>query len=51
MEHATRKKVRQHSAALRQQVLMECARPGVSRIRRMVILLVGISWCYKKQPA
>ena len=28
MEHATRKKVRQHPAALRQQVLMECAQPG-----------------------
>jgi len=33
MEHATRKKVRQHPAALRQQVLMECAQPGASVAR------------------
>lgn len=33
MEHATRKKVRQHPAALRQQVLMECERPGASVAR------------------
>jgi transposase len=33
MEPATRKKVRQHPAALRQQVLMECARPGASVAR------------------
>jgi transposase len=31
--HATRKKVRQHPAALRQQVLMECAQPGASVAR------------------
>lgn len=30
MEHAIRKKVRQHPAALRQQVLMECEQPGAS---------------------
>lgn len=30
MEHATRKKVREHPAALRQQVLNECAQPGAS---------------------
>ena len=30
MEHATRKKVRQHPAKLRQQVLMECEQPGAS---------------------
>ncbi|WP_133703936.1 IS66-like element accessory protein TnpA [Roseateles toxinivorans] len=30
MEHATRKKVRQHPAQLREQVLSECARPGAS---------------------
>lgn len=33
MEHATRKKVRQHPAALRQQVLMECEQPGASVAR------------------
>lgn len=33
MEHATRKKVRQHPAALRQQVLQECAQPGASVAR------------------
>jgi transposase len=33
MEHATRKKVRQHPAALRQQVLMDCAQPGASVAR------------------
>ena len=34
MEHATRKKVRQHPAALKQQVLlMECAQPGASVAR------------------
>ena len=33
MEHATRKKIRQHPAALRQQVLMECAQPGASVAR------------------
>ena len=33
MEHSTRKKVRQHPAALRQQVLMECAQPGASVAR------------------
>jgi transposase len=33
MEHATRKKVRQHPAALRRQVLMECAQPGASVAR------------------
>jgi transposase len=33
MEHATRKKVRQHPAALRQQVLMQCAQPGASVAR------------------
>lgn len=33
MEHATRKKVGQHPAALRQQVLMECAQPGASVAR------------------
>ena len=33
MEHATRKKVRQHPDALRQQVLMECAQPGASVAR------------------
>jgi transposase len=33
MEHATRKKVRQHPAALRQQVLMECDQPGASVAR------------------
>lgn len=30
MEHATRKKVKEHPAALRQQVLNECAQPGAS---------------------
>jgi transposase len=33
MEHATRKKVRRHPAALRQLVLMECAQPGASVAR------------------
>ena len=33
MEHATRKKVRQHPADLRRQVLMECAQPGASVAR------------------
>lgn len=33
MEHATRKKIRQHPASLRQQVLMECAQPGASVAR------------------
>jgi transposase len=33
MEPARRKKVRQHPAALRQQVLMECAQPGSSVAR------------------
>ena len=33
MEHATRKKVRQHPAELRQQVLMQCALPGASVAR------------------
>jgi len=33
MEHATRKKVRQHPDALRQQVLAECAQPGASVAR------------------
>ena len=33
MEHATRKKVRQHPAALRQQVLTECDQPGASVAR------------------
>lgn len=33
MEHAIRKKIRQHPAALRQQVLMECAQPGASVAR------------------
>jgi transposase len=33
MENATRKKVRQHPFALRQQVLMECAQPGASVAR------------------
>lgn len=33
MEHATRKKIRQHPAALRQQVLMECEQPGASVAR------------------
>jgi transposase len=33
MEHATRKKVRQHPAALRQQVLMQCSQPGASVAR------------------
>ena len=33
MEHTTRKKVRQHPAALRQLVLMECAQPGASVAR------------------
>jgi transposase len=33
MENARRKKVRQHPAALRQQVLMECAQPGASVAR------------------
>ena len=33
MEHTTRKKVGQHPEALRQQVLMECARPGASVAR------------------
>ena len=33
MEPATRKKVRQHPAALRQQVLMECAQHGASVAR------------------
>ena len=33
MEPATRKKVRQHPAALRQQVLLECAQPGASVAR------------------
>ena len=33
MEHSTGKKVRQHPAALRQQVLLECAQPGVSVAR------------------
>ena len=33
MEHATRKKVRQHPVALRQLVLMECAQPGASVAR------------------
>jgi transposase len=30
MEHATRKKVKEHPAALRQQVLSECAQHGAS---------------------
>mgnify|MGYP000993161014 CR=1 FL=1 len=30
MEHARRKKVREHPAELRQQVLNECAQPGAS---------------------
>lgn len=30
MEHAIRKKVREHPAALRRQVLDECAQPGAS---------------------
>jgi transposase len=30
MEHARRKKVRQHPAELRQQVLMDCEQPGAS---------------------
>ena len=33
MEQATRKKVRRHPAALRQQVLMECEQPGASVTR------------------
>jgi transposase len=33
MEHATRRKVRQHPAALRQQVLTECDQPGASVAR------------------
>jgi transposase len=33
MEHATRKKVRQHPAALRRQVLKQCAQPGASVAR------------------
>ena len=33
MEHSTRKKIRQHPAALRQQVLMECKQPGASVAR------------------
>lgn len=33
MEHATRKKVRRHPDALRQQVLAECAQPGASVAR------------------
>jgi len=33
VEHAPRKKVRQHPAALRQQVLMESAQPGASVAR------------------
>lgn len=33
MEHATSKKVRQHPAALRQQVLAECDQPGASVAR------------------
>ena len=33
MEHATRKKIRQHPTALRQQVLMECEQPGASVAR------------------
>ena len=33
MEHAIRKKVRQHPAALRRQVLNECAQPGASVAR------------------
>lgn len=33
MDHATRKKIRQHPASLRQQVLMECAQPGASVAR------------------
>ena len=33
MEHATRKKVRQHPAALRQQVLADCEQPGASVAR------------------
>jgi transposase len=33
MEHATRVKVRQHPAALRQKVLMQCAQPGASVAR------------------
>lgn len=30
MEHATRKKVKEHPPALRQQVLSECSQPGAS---------------------
>ena len=33
MEHATRKKIRQHPAGLRQQVLAECEQPGASVAR------------------
>ena len=33
MEHSTRKKVRQHPPALRQQVLTECDQPGASVAR------------------
>jgi transposase len=33
MEHATRRRVREHPAALRQQVLSECEQPGASVAR------------------
>lgn len=51
MEHATRKKIRQHPAALRLQVLMECEQPGasVARVARSHGLNANMVHAWRRQ--
>lgn len=51
MEHSTRKKVREHPAQLRQQVLNECDQPGssVARVARQHGLNANLVHAWRRQ--